>query len=339
MISDTQHLVCVTDASPQIGLGHVMRQLSLTQAARKRGWTVHWLSPSPAVATVAEAHGIRHTLVSTLDEICPILDGYSSLVIDVHQRDFPRLRCAKTENRATLLVSEVGDDFVPYGAHIVFVGSRLHEWFTTDISAQEGREIKLHAGRAWMIFRDEFGSGKAGDLRQDNHVLVCHGGSDPHRLTELSLQALALVERDITITVLITDSFPKPAEIDRFVQSNPHPCAVVHNAKAIRGYMEAASVAVINGGNVRYELCLCGTPYIAVSFQETQYECTEQLSRQGVGVNLGLMTAVTQRTLADAVTNLLDDRNGRQTMEAKMRALFDPLGADRVLDLLYGDGE
>lgn len=338
-MSDAKRLISVTDASPQIGLGHAMRQLSLAQAARKRGWTAHWLSPSPAAATIAEAHGIRHTLVSTLDDICPILDGYSPLVIDVHQRDFPRLRCAKTEARATLLVSEVGDDFVPFGAHLVFVGSRLHEWVTTDILIQEGREIQLHAGRAWMIFREEFATGSVGEPRQDNYVLVCHGGSDPHRLTEFSLKSLALVQRQITIIVLITDAFPEPAEIDRLVQTSPHPCRVVRNAKALRSYMESASVAVINGGNVRYELCLCGTPYIAVSFQETQYECTEQLSRQGVGINLGLVTAVTKRTVADAVTNLLDDRKDRQTMEAKMRALFDPLGADRVLDLLYGDGE
>ena len=159
-----------------------------------------------------------------------------------------------------------------------------------------------------MIFRDEFASGKAGDLRQDKHVLVCHGGSDPHGLTEFSLQALALVDRHITITVLITDSFPAPAEIERFAKASPHSCAVVRNAKAIRGYMESASVAVINGGNVRYELCLCGTPYIAVSFQETQYDCTEQLSRQGVGMNLGLITAVTPKAVANAVTDLIDDQ-------------------------------
>lgn len=334
MNSDSKRLLSVTDASPQIGLGHAMRQLSLAQAARKRGWEVHWFSPSTAVAAVAETHAILHTRVSTLDAVCTELDSDAAVVIDVHQRDFPRLRCEKTVSHATLLVSEVGYDFVPYGAHMVLVGSRLDQWSTRQIWVQEGGETQLHAGRAWMIFREEFTRESVDEPRQPNHVLICHGGSDPHQLTELSLKALELVDRQITITVLATDAFPALAAVQRLAQAGPHPCEVVRNAQNIRGYMESASLAVINGGNVRYELCLAGTPYVAVSFQQTQYNCTQQLSRQGVGINLGLMTEVTPRILADAVTELIDDQKKRMAMEAAMRVLFDSSGADRVLDLL-----
>lgn len=334
MKPDQRRLLSVTDASPQIGLGHAMRQLSLAQAARKRGWEVHWFSPSPAVAAVAETHAIPHTRVSTLDAVCPELDSDSPIVIDVHQRDFPRLRCEKTVTQATLLVSEVGYDFVPYGAHMVLVGSGLDQWSTTQIRVHEGGGTQLHTGRAWMIFREEFTRESVVEPRQPNHVLVCHGGSDPHRLTELSLQALELVDRQITISVLATDAFPALAEVERFAQAGPHPCKVVRNAQKIRGYMESASIAVINGGNVRYELCLSGTPYVAVSFQQTQFDYNQQLARQGVGINVGLMSEIAPRILADAVTELLDDQKKRQAMEVAMRELFDSSGADRVLDLL-----
>lgn len=334
MNTDRIRIVSVTDASRQIGLGHVMRQLSLAQAARKRGWAVHWVSPSPVVGTLAATHAIPHTRVSTLDDVCSELDGDSLFIIDVHQRDFPRLRCEKTAARATLLVSEVGYDFKPYGAHMVFVGSRLDQWATKHTSVHEWGETLQHAGRAWMIFREEFTRKSMDQLRRANHVLVCHGGSDPHRLTEFSLQALALVDRPITVTVLATDAFPALAEVERLAQASPHPCEIVQNALELRAYMESASIAVMNGGNVRYELCVSGTPYVALSFQRTQYTCTQQLSQQGVGVNLGLMTEMTPQIVADAVTKLLDDEKKRQEMQVAMRVLFDSSGADRVLNLL-----
>lgn len=335
-MSDPKRLISVTDASPEIGLGHAMRQLSLAQAARRHGWSVHWYSPSPEVEAIAETHAIPHTRLSTLDDVCPRIEREGSLIIDVHQRDFPRLRCGKASAHATLMVSEVGYDFSPYGNHVVFVGRRLDQWTATHMLVHEFGGTQEHSGRAWTIFSEEFATESVGETRRSNHVLVCHGGSDPRRLTELTLQALALVERQITITVLVTDAFPAISEVELLANSIQHPCEVVRNTASVRGFMEQASIAVINGGNVRYELCLSGTPYVAVSFQEKQYECTQQLSRQGVGVNLGLMKTVTPSILAAEVTELLDDYERRKIMEAEMKMLFDPFGADRVLNLFTG---
>jgi len=329
----SKRLVSITDANQAIGLGHAMRQLGLVQYAKKVGWDVSLYSASSQVKDIAEKNGIHHLLFPSLQSACKQLDDNIELVVDVHQRDLSSLYSELKSSKAVTLISDVGYDYPVFGAHIVLVGNNLDVWSKDKVIVATNHEVVFHSGRKWMIFRDEFSEERPPISRNPKKVLVCHGGSDPHGLTELTLHSLNLVETDLTITVLATDNFPSLSRVKILASDHKYPVDVIVNASSVRSYMEEANFAIINGGNVRYELCLVGTPYIAISFQQAQYEFTQQLSKQGIGVNLGLAANLSRELLAASIIQFYEDQENKIKMNKAMKNLFDLQGSHRILDL------
>ena len=52
-------------------------------------------------------------------------------------------------------------------------------------------------------------------------------------------------------------------------------------------YLES-DLAIINGGNTRFELASLGIPFISISFNEKQNRIANSLQSNGVGENLGV---------------------------------------------------
>lgn len=312
-----------------------MRQLSLSQLALKKSWDICWISPSVDVQRLAHQNGIKHILVSSLENPYKHLDANQPIIIDIHQKDISSIHSDYMLPTAVTLISDVGYKYPVFGAHNILIGTDLDCWANQKSIISTGQKVTRHSGRKWMIFRKEFCDKGLQVEKKYKNILICHGGSDPYNLTELSLRALNLIEDDITITVLATDSYTSLATIKKLANENIHPCDLVINTTNVCKYMEKAELAVINGGNVRYELCLTGTPYIAVSIQSSQYIFTEQLSQQGIGINLGLYTSVTPKSLSTEISNLMSNVLLRTHMTKKMKSLFDLHGAERILDLFY----
>ncbi len=329
-----KRIVSITDASYQIGLGHTMRQLSIAQAAIKRSWEVVWISTSNQTQNIAHINGIKHIKSPSLGVIHKYLDDNSNVLIDIHQKDLKKLKPEYIPANAITLISDLGYEYDKFGAHIILVGSNLDVWNKEEIITAPYQDIVEYSGRAWMVFRDEFSYNRVVHNQICQNILICHGGSDPYRLTELTLSALNSVQNNITINVLVTDSYQSLFSIETLAAINKHPCNVIKNSKSVRKFMESADLAIINGGNVRYELCLVGTPYIAISIQQKQFECTKQLSDLGIGINIGLAKTVTPKSLSISIDHLLNNKLKRINMSNNMKKLFDLQGCNRILDLM-----
>ena len=115
----SKHLVSITDASSSIGLGHVMRQLTLSQYVKNLGWKLTWLSASSQVKNIALVNSIDHILLPSLDAAYKELGDNTDIIVDVHQRDLTSLNLNPSFPRCVTLVSDIGYDYPKFGEHIV----------------------------------------------------------------------------------------------------------------------------------------------------------------------------------------------------------------------------
>lgn len=331
-----KELVIVTDASRQIGMGHLMRQFALARFTEQQEFSVRFVS----ISELVEKRCAEETVA------CQVFENWTAIIenvtvkqpdaviIDVHEKEFEQFRpLAKKSFQLILMVSEIGHHFDPYGDHMVRVGSDMKQWNQT-WKSETGTEI--HSGRCWMIFRDEFLKVDA-TQKIPGRIIVAHGGTDPFQLTEFSLEAIEECKNSWSVDVLVTSQFKDQKRVDSLAKNSKHNVVVHTDSNDVARLMAAASIGIMNGGNIRYELCLTQTPFVAVSFQPTQYICTEQVTELGVGVNCGLYTDVTYHQLAECVDGLLLDKKRLSEMRNSMNELFDFNGPKRILKILSNE--
>lgn len=327
----------VTDANFSIGLGHVMRQFALAKRAKQKGFEPVFISHSNEVGKRCAEHDTPFVLAKSMEVIADqVLEiGADRLIIDVYERNFNVFRAlCKYMPLSVVIVSKEYFSFTPFGSHLIYVGSDLDQWDNLQKSKHEGELTVIHSGRAWMIFREECHGQTNEDKLENNAVLIAHGGTDPYGLTARCLHALEYTKMTGSIYILVTSAFRNLAEIYQLSESSKHQCKVILDTNNVANWMRRSKVALINGGNMRYELCIAQTAFIALSINTNQYNCTSQLSRLGACLNLGVADDLSDVKIAASVDALLADEQHRCLMKNKMDGLFDLRGADRILELL-----
>lgn len=327
----------ITDASCEIGYGHAVRQISLALQAINIGMNPFILSQSDYVEEMCLQNRINFIKATSFNKIIKLYEelGFRRLIVDVHEKDFSQFRdlCNKQE-RSILLVSEVGSPFKPFGNYLIRMGSDLHEWKTKITTLNNGISTKIYSGRAWIIFSNEFQQLENYNIREENRIIIAHGGSDPYGLTKRCIMALEKTIRTWNIYVLVTSAYTNINKIYSLAGNSKHNYNIILNTKEIAKLMSLSTVGIINGGNVRYEMCITGTPFIALSYNILQYICTDQITKQGAGINIGSIDDIDNRTIVESVEKLIFDKQRRKNMQMIMRELFDLKAGERILNLM-----
>ena len=301
----------ITSGSHKIGMGHAFRQISFALTAMKAGYSPIILTDSEIVAKCADKSNVKNLLIKikNKDSLSELLKHLrpSFVVIDVHEKDFPNYSWVANYWRTQLIVSRVCHDFDLYGENVFFIGEDLNywkvkkeKWIPNNLS-----KVKIYTGRAFIYFRKEFDI----DLTHlhkkiDNQILITHGGSNPNALTQKCLEALQLTNNAYDIKVLVGPSFKDIDHIKILSKKSKHKCELLIGKTEVAEVMSTSGIALINGGNTRYELCVTGTPFIALSLQEKQYKFTEQLTKEGAGINIGLYHKVSLEQLSKEIDQL-----------------------------------
>jgi len=322
----------ITDASEKIGMGHVMRELTIARMAKKNGKKVHFHSFSEIVNNVCEKENFNCSLYSNNFEIVSSLLSIrpETLIIDTHQSDFNAYRDLESVSpKIILVVSEVGHYFKPYGKYFIRMGSRMDKWSIEHTYNHNHKTTTILAGRKWIIFRKEFFNINVLN-KSENTISIIHGGTDPYNLTSQSVEMLSHTNNIYNINVFVTNSFPHLEYVKSILSKSKHIVTIYQDTKDIARYLSKSTIVIINGGNVRYEACITQTPFVAISFQPTQYSCTKEITDQGVGINAGLFSEIEPVRFAAEVDNLMSNVELRASMKRKMKILFDLKGIERI---------
>lgn len=344
--STTNTLLIRTDASTQIGSGHLMRCLALSQAWQKWGGQSVFVSVCdteslrrrvqatgaqfvPLQAAHPAASDLQNTL-STARDFRPhwlVLDGYH------FDSDYQK---ALREAGFRLMVIDDTCHLNRYHADILLNQNVTAAKFSYRC---EGSTTLL-LGTRFVLLRPEFRSIPLRPRVFDgsgNRVLVTLGGADPCNASLKVVEALEdITAGNLALRIVVGPSNSHTKTLSSKISSLKGSTEVLVNPPDMSELMTWADLAVSAAGSTCWELAFMGTPAVVIVTAQNQLGIAEELSRLGVAVNMGWAEQVVAPALAATIAELLSAGSRRTQMSLLGQRLVDGDGVDRVIMHLTG---
>ena len=331
------NIFIITEANIKIGYGHLTRSIALADELSYLGYEVTFImdeNSSRSLILEEKGYGViydnsKNSIISHIEKSKPIF-----IVIDVVHDNFLKFKFLEKILKTISIMSTVHNSIDFYGEKTFLIGHNLDKWQHKEIS--KNSKTKIYSGRSFIPFRKEFSYFKP-QKRKSKRILIAHGGSDPKKLTELCIKFLENYEEKLEVVVLIGPGFNQKRI--KFIEINSsnskHKFILIKGAKNVAEIMASASVALINGGNIRYELCITKTPFLAISYVKSQDFYTKQLTNNGAGFFLGNYKELSDKSLIEKIYELLNDKKRVKLMEDKMESLFSADSINNIINEMF----
>jgi UDP-2,4-diacetamido-2,4,6-trideoxy-beta-L-altropyranose hydrolase len=314
------------DASSQIGIGHVMRCLTLVEDLRQAGSQVSFLCTNLYGNMIQYIEDKGHSVypLTTLQEnefdwyydaeqVIQIIKNNQVqvdwLVVDHYQIDIRWEHMLRDHVKHLFVIDDIADRI--HDCEIL-----LDQNYYRDASKRYESLIPIHTmkllGPAYALLRNEFRQNRQLFVPGDGsiqRILVFFGGSDTTNETAKAIKALMQSAfSEIKIDVVVGDSNPRKATIESLCkdwsQSTFH-CQIENMADL----MLEADLAIGAGGTATWERMFLGLPTIAIIVADNQKESIYNLAQDDYVWSLGRSSEVTASQISDFLQLLIRDPN------------------------------
>jgi UDP-2,4-diacetamido-2,4,6-trideoxy-beta-L-altropyranose hydrolase len=343
------NIIIRTDASINIGTGHVIRCLTLADELRQKGTDINFIcreGPGDLINYIENRGYKVYQLPSEIDIetdrrlIKEILSDYEIkpdwLIIDHYDIDISWEHPLRKYVKKLMVIDDLAN--------------REHDcdlMLDQNYSQNEGRynglvpEDCIHLlGPEYAILHPQFRKARGGLRKRDggvNRILIFMGGADPKNVTSKVLRAIHLLDRpDIAIDVVIGNLSPYHDEIKTLASKIPNTICH-HNVENMAKFMSSADLCIGAGGTTTWERCCEGLPTIAIILAENQKGISESLDKEGALINLGWYYNVTENNIKEIIEGLIDNPQKMVSMSDKSRRLVDGEGVNRVCVAMISD--
>lgn len=320
----------ITEANEKIGFGHLYRSIALAEAFVGKGFSVvFFLENETEKETLKQL--LPNTLIfeksGTKEYLNNHPEKFAHLIIDVyhnHLKEYSYLE--ELEKPVTTIIIDAAFSEKSLNTDLVFkIGFQDYQHKLEIIQTKDGRVSKHFSGNDFFIFRKEFEKDFHYKCRQNaDRVLVTMGGSDPYQLTELVAKGLELIVKPLQITYVLGKGFSEKRfnELKRTHQQTIHNITYGQGISNMAETMAAKDIAIINGGNTRFELAKIGVPFLSVSIHKNQQTISERIEKKGIGKPIGIGFELQPQEIADEIKRFLNDHTEREKMSLQMKNSF-----------------
>lgn len=191
-------------------------------------------------------------------------------------------------------------------------------------------------GTRFVLLRPEFAAARAMAIesrrlrRGVRKILVTAGGTDPGNLTAKIIAALAPLNVQLQLDVVLGPNAPHLAAVQAQVAGLGGHIQVSVGVDDMALRMSNADLAIGAAGTTSWERCCVGLPALLVTTAANQAGIAQALEQVGAARLLGDQHHVDVDTIRAAVTALCDDPQALRAMSDAAAAVCDGEGAARV---------
>ena len=244
--------ICIrVDGGAKIGLGHVVRCLSLAYMLRdyfKINFFVREL-PAVMVEKILE-EGFRVVFIREEKDLLGTLQGTEIVVLDHYGLDSDFQKVIKRKGNFLVCIDDIPNKKFYADLIINHAPGIVPEEYKAEAHTQ------FALGLDYALLRPQFLkiAGEGILNKKVDNLLICFGGSDPHNLTEKVLEVSITEDRFIKITVVLGPAFSKVNHIHSIAE-NDNRVEVLHSLdeNQMVEVMKRARVAVVPASGILME--------------------------------------------------------------------------------------
>lgn len=355
-----------TDASLQIGTGHVMRCLTLAGALAghgaechficrdhpgnlidfiaSKGFATHRLPVLSPFDTDADAPGTAHshwlgaTQSQDAEACAPILEALRPdwLIVDHYALDARWELALAPHYRKLMVIDDLADR--PHACQVL-----LDQTFGRD--AADYRPLvpdacRLLCGSQYALLRPEFAALRSYSLQRRTQpvlreLLITMGGVDKDNASGQVLQALRTcpLPADCRITVVMGATAPWLDEVRIQAQDMPWPTRVLVGVSDMAQLMADSDLAIGAAGATAWERCCLGLPAIMLTLADNQVQVARGLAQSGAALVIREVQEVADQ-LAALIAPLVTQPTTLLAMSRSAMSIVNGCGAETLARLL-----
>jgi len=317
------------DASSQIGIGHVMRCLSLCALLQKEGFTITFLT-RPLIGNLdkkIKESGFNvitlqaNTKESECNEVVTHLKNADLLIIDHYEIDAKYEKKVQAKSGVKLFVFD--DTFERH--HCDFLINQNLYATPEQYDSLVPEECTLFCGAPYALLREEFRTFESEPIQpletERLRVLITLGGADPDNTTLQVLQALESMEKpSVEANVIVSAANPHKAEIEAFTNESCHDYTVLSNVSDMLSLMKQSDLAITAGGSTTLETLKVGLPSIVIVIAENQKHIGDYLDTNELALVIKEKTSLASE-LPSGLNTLLESPQLHAKMADNIRSI------------------
>lgn len=328
------------DASSDIGIGHLMRCLALSEELLRREHSCYFLSKinNYELISIIKKNNVHFQKINpnaTLQTDVEMLIKFSNendvdwIITDHYDINSQYIREIKKHNPKVLSIDD--DAQIHYYSDIIVNQNIGAEKF--DFSSE--KYSKLLLGPKYVMLRDELlKKYKRGGTKKVEKILIMLGGADPDNVTLKVLRMLESLNENVQFLVVT-------GPVNRFYNDilyYSNKCNIdiilLRAKKNMSDVYSQSDIAISAGGSSCYELAYFGIPNIIIAIADNQVRIARELNNQNISVYLGKKNEVKPEQLLNKIKALLDDYLLRKTMSENGKKLIDGKGKHKIVNVM-----
>ena len=342
------------DGNEKIGMGHVMRCLTIAEALCRLGEKVLFITADERPAELINEQGFAVKILSTryddMEAELPRLTAHLAQDRDSTERG-ERPRILVDSYFVTLRYLEK----LRNAAKVILMDDEKREVYSCDglvnynifgktlgYERDYGTGTKLFLGCEYAPLREQFRNCGYAVREKAEHILLTTGGGDGCHMA--LAMAKRLVKKDGTERktdpvwhIVCGPYHPDTAELEKLAATY-NKLQIHKNVSRMSELMQACDVAVSAAGSTLYELCGIGIPAVGFYFAENQQKNMETFAKLTHIKNAGDFSAKPERVLdliEEEVETLCREKTLREEISQRMKTIVDGRGADRLARGLF----
>ncbi|MGE3319777.1 MAG: UDP-2,4-diacetamido-2,4,6-trideoxy-beta-L-altropyranose hydrolase [Candidatus Berkiella sp.] len=299
-------LLIRVDATPSMGMGHLMRCLAFAEHCQKQSIETLFVC-QPLMAEAKHRLAQKGFLIEELNSEFASQEEAMQLLTLAHKSHIKTIVFDGyhfTEdyfNQFKNVTYQLGmiDDFALAPSFFDWV-INFQPW-AQSLSYQTKNKL---LGLEYFLLRKEFWPYLGKMTTQKKHILITMGGTDPHQQTQRLVGILDQLSLDVDICVIMGTTHPAVEEAI-LNYNNPQRISLHVNPKDMPSLMAEAIFAITAGGGTCWELAAMGVPAIVITQAENQQRVVEFVEKYQTGINLGYYSDVSDQLIKESISTLM----------------------------------